>query len=195
MLLKGFLFCFLFEQKMEEICLQKPFLEQCRQFQIPEANVSLALDNLCSMMNWMPGCAVRRLCSFSSNIAMDRKICEPFSILADICAKDMPRMKGCSIYTQICQPGSVVDQCTQYPPLPFLPTTRESRDYVNSICNEMDMDGCELCVNIANIKAIRSAKDVPKPCDAFTVYASLCLVMPGMDQVCSSYIVTVNLYH
>ncbi|KAJ3267096.1 hypothetical protein HDU76_011864, partial [Blyttiomyces sp. JEL0837] len=54
-------------------------------------------------------------------------------------------MKGCTGYSKICTPESVVKQCKTYPPLPYLPTTKEAASLVKSICSEMDMTGCEKC--------------------------------------------------
>jgi hypothetical protein len=68
------------------------------------------------------------------------KYCEPFSILADGCT-DMPKMSGCEDYTSMCSAGSVIKECTEYPPIPGLPTTSDLNAYIKSICDEMNMEG------------------------------------------------------
>ncbi|KAI9329388.1 Ctr copper transporter family-domain-containing protein [Zopfochytrium polystomum] len=175
---------------------------------MPRANASAAATALCDMMDWMPGCTVRRLCGGNGdgeNDEDDNKrrepFCEPFAVLADVCARDMPRMRGCTAYNNVrekappwlCRPGTAVKQCSAVAPLPHLPTTREAQELVGSICGEMDMPGCERCrtasaalsygVGGASSRATGKAAAVVKPCDAFAVYAQLCAVMPGMEQV------------
>lgn len=54
--------------------------------------------------------------------------------------------------------------------LSYLPSTEESMGFVESICSEMAMDGCDKCIGIN------------KHCDAFQVYTDLCRAMPGMAQ-------------
>ncbi|KAJ3095257.1 hypothetical protein HDU97_007116 [Phlyctochytrium planicorne] len=89
---------------------------------------------------------------------------------------EIPLVNLTTSITNLCKamdwmPGTSVRQCSTYPPLSYIPTTKESLDLVHSICDEMDHSGCELCV-----------AGNGKPCDAFTVYSNLCTVMPSMSQ-------------
>ncbi|KAI8927227.1 Ctr copper transporter family-domain-containing protein [Entophlyctis helioformis] len=151
-----------------ESCASNPSQASCVDFELPPANVTAALESLCGSMSNMPGCSLRRSCQTSPSLH-SKWFCRDFSLLADICASDMPRMKGCSTYTQMCRSDTVVRQCFTNPPLPFLPTTKRAKQLVNDICGEMDMAGCEKCAGGGM-------------CPGFDVYGQLCLAMPGMSQ-------------
>lgn len=73
--------------------------------------------------------------------------CDTFALLATICALDpgMGNMRGCRNYKSLCARGTVVQQCATVTGLTFLPTTDEANDQTRAICEEMYMDGCELC--------------------------------------------------
>ena len=163
-----------FEER-EMDCFQDSSQEICRDFELKENDiVHNYLDRLCDKMPLMSGCKIKELCE--KNPFMSKPACHPFSILADICDKDMPRMKDCFDYNNLCKnESSVVLQCKNYPPLQALPTTKQAKDLVNSICSEMDMIGCEECRGGLNHR-----------CDYFTTYTVLCQQMPGMQQ-CSSF--------
>lgn len=46
------------------------------------------------------------------------RFCAPFSLLGDICADDMPTMRGCEGFQGLCAaPGSVVAQCREEGPI------------------------------------------------------------------------------
>ncbi|KAJ3113548.1 hypothetical protein HDU96_003285 [Phlyctochytrium bullatum] len=156
-------------------CYDDPTVDACEDFEIPADNATLAVTNLCRAMDWMPGCRVAEVCRNDRNLNATAKFCRPVAVLSDICAFDMPRMRGCATYQKVCKPGTKVKQCSRDLPLPYIPTTSETLSLVRSICDEMDHTGCEQCVAGSG-----------KPCDAFTVYANLCLVMPSMGQ-CSRF--------
>ncbi|KAJ3203011.1 hypothetical protein HDU67_010444, partial [Dinochytrium kinnereticum] len=156
-------------------CYEDPTQAICESFEIPLHNATLSVSNLCKAMDWMPGCKVGAVCNADAKLNATADFCHPVSILADICARDMPRMRGCATYGKVCKQGSRVRQCTDHLPLPYIPTTKEASDFVRSICDEMDHTGCELCTSATG-----------KPCDAMTVYSDLCLMMPEMHQ-CSRF--------
>ncbi|KAJ3071752.1 hypothetical protein HDU99_002352, partial [Rhizoclosmatium hyalinum] len=123
-------------------CVLEPWTPGCEAYELPSANVTSSVTRLCQSMDWMPGCSVAKMCEATPNLPH----CNPFSVLADICRYDMPGMKGCFEYKNMCNTqNSVVQQCKTYPPLPYLTTTKEAKQHVQSICHSMPMDGCELC--------------------------------------------------
>ncbi|KAI8621772.1 Ctr copper transporter family-domain-containing protein [Chytriomyces sp. MP71] len=192
-----------------EDCVAAPWTSGCEGFELDHVVIDLALTRLCSMMNWMPGepasllyfralssithhfipgCSVRTICATTNTNA---SICNPFSLLSDICATDMPGMKPCAQYVSMCGPeNSLVRQCKQYPPMPHIPTTKQAKTAVSDICEEMRMDGCELCVPavpptpLASSSSARSSQLqlAVANCDYLSVYAGLCLAMPDMVQ-------------
>lgn len=142
-------------------CINQPADFDCYDFQL--TNASSLVNSLCESMPHMPGCVIQSTCQ------NEKGYCHPFSLFADICSFDMPKMKDCHLYSQLCKTaGSKIAQCTQNPPLPFLPTTFASKKEISSICSEMDMKGCEAC---------RSGS-----CNSLQVYSDLCIAMPNMHQ-------------
>ncbi|KAJ3088956.1 hypothetical protein HK102_007543 [Quaeritorhiza haematococci] len=163
----------------QQTCLQSPQSASCADFTYPPANITADLTDLCTQMPFMPGCSLKNLCEDAaakglSSVAGSNG-CQPFALLGGVCKKDMPRMRGCAGYSALCNAnGSVVGQCTQFPPLPEFPTTDLVRNQVLSICTEMTMDGCEKC---------RFATPTSYPdCDLLSVYSQLCIAMPNMYQ-------------
>ena len=122
------------------------------------------------------GCYMRSLCAMSEE-GDSYPYCKPFSILADICAKDMPKMNDCHVYTTLClTPGSTVEQCRLNPPVQGLPTTSQAKKLVQNICQEMEMTGCVECTS-----------DLRK-CNGLKTYSNLCYQMPGMSQ-CGNHMI------
>ncbi|KAH6601154.1 hypothetical protein BASA50_001833 [Batrachochytrium salamandrivorans] len=148
-------------------CINDPTAPICQSYQLPSANVSFDLDTLCSSMPNMPGCSIRKSCSLLPTSR--RWYCKEFSILADVCAKDMPGMRGCGSYTKMCKTGSVIKQCYDEPPIAYLPTTKRAKQLVQEICADMYMTGCEKC-------------QPSGMCPGFDVYGELCQSMPDMPQ-------------
>jgi len=162
-------------------CLKTPSDPSCASFELPAATTQADLENLCSQMPYMPGCSLLNSCQSSHKTD---QWCTPFSVLADICALDMPNMGGCKNYVALCGAASNSTAakpaiCTQAPMIPSFPTTKNASALVIDICTEMDMAGCERC---------------PKPapgayaadCDTLGTYAILCKAMPEMSQ-CSTW--------
>ncbi|KAG0319849.1 hypothetical protein BGZ99_004883 [Dissophora globulifera] len=165
-------------------CLVTPSDPSCVAFELPAATTKAALDDLCAQMPYMPGCSLYKSCQASSKTD---QWCMPFSILADICAVDMPGMQGCQSYVSLCGPGGSTNKtmvsrpavCDKSPMIASFPTTKNASALVIDICTEMDMAGCERC---------------PKPppgayaadCDTLSTYAILCKAMPDMHQ-CASW--------
>ncbi|KAJ3411587.1 hypothetical protein HDV05_002007 [Chytridiales sp. JEL 0842] len=164
---------------------------------MPNSTAINSLHSLCLVMDWMPGCTVMNLCGLGpqqttsmekglrGNV-LDEEFCDPFRVLADICQSDMPRMKGCAKYRELCPTGTAVEQCTSPPPtLPYLPTTKFASELVTSICTEMEMHGCQECM--ATKQLLNGGVEIlKKPCKWFETYASLCLMMPEMEQ-CATF--------
>ncbi|KAJ3075205.1 hypothetical protein HDU98_008931 [Podochytrium sp. JEL0797] len=151
-------------------CIHSPWTPGCERFEIPSSQSAAAVSSLCGMMDWMPGCTVSRICANPAVGVGSHPFCDPFAQWADVCRFDMPGMKGCAEYRDMCgNKTSIVQQCLAHPPLPYLPTTKEARTLVTSICTEMSMDGCELCTSGGQ-------------CDWFGVYSRLCVAMPEMEQ-------------
>ncbi|KAF9915169.1 hypothetical protein BX616_006741 [Lobosporangium transversale] len=159
-------------------CLITPSDPSCASFELPEATIKADLDGLCTQMPYMPGCSLYKSCQAASKAD---QWCTPFSVLADICALDMPNMRDCKNYVALC--GAAVNQtlaarpaiCKKAPMISAFPTTKNASALVIDICTEMDMAGCERCPK-------------PKPdtyaadCDTLGTYAILCKAMPDMHQ-------------
>jgi len=148
-------------------CVENPAQRECEGWKLGDSTIIEHVQNLCEMMPLMPGCKVKEMCDQGKAIS-STPVCTPFSLWADICDLDMPRMSGCIDYVKLCKTkGSVVEQCLESPPMQALPTTGQVRNMVKSICDEMDMKGCDNN-------------------DSFIAYATLCLTMPKMTQ-CSAF--------
>lgn len=141
-------------------------------------------------MHFMTGCSLYKACNATAGSAAARRsvgrdaarLCDPFEQLATICARDpgMGAMAGCrSHYAPMCAaPGSRVAQCKRAPGFSDLITTEDANKWVRSICEEMDMEGCERCT-----PAWKEGKKWGGPnCDPFAVYGWLCVQMPDMWQ-------------
>ncbi|KAG0202030.1 hypothetical protein BGX28_005313 [Mortierella sp. GBA30] len=159
-------------------CLTTPSDPSCLSFELPPATVKADLDGLCTQMPYMPGCSLYKSCEAASKTD---QWCTPFSLLADVCAVDMPMMRDCKNYVALC--GTAANQtttsrpaiCKKAPMISSFPTTKNASALVLDICGEMTMAGCERC---------------PKPapgayaadCDTLGTYAILCKAMPDMRQ-------------
>jgi len=76
----------------------------CRFYYLPQATIERDLDKLCKDMPQMPGCSLNRICGEQESLRT-KLFCTKFSILADICGKDMPKMDGCQNYVNLRQTG------------------------------------------------------------------------------------------
>jgi copper transporter 1 len=87
----------------------------------------------------------------------------------------MPKMNGCDNYAAMCgNTTSVVKQCTQETPPQGFMTTDKINERVQSICTEMNMDGCSDC-------KLRNGEKYAN-CDLLLTYGKLCKAMPDMSQ-------------
>lgn len=153
-------------------CVTDPTPSHCTAYTYPDANATADMDSLCRSMGFMSGCTIESLCA--SDAHQGDPYCQPFSILADVCAGDMPGMSGCARYVSMCHPEtSVVAQCDELPPIPGLPTTSQANDAIKSMCGQHSMPGCEEC-------PLSSPGFMD--CDLLSVYSKLCLSMPGMAE-------------
>ncbi|RKO91583.1 Ctr copper transporter family-domain-containing protein [Blyttiomyces helicus] len=165
----------------QSLCPTNPSDPACSTYTLPDTNASASLTNLCSQMPYMVGCSLASLCKQSPTSA-PAAACTPFSLLADVCAADMPGMSACSNYGKMCGNSSVAlpatapAQCRSSPALASLPSTMTATAQISSICNEMPMTGCDAC-------QIRQGASFPSNnCDVLGTYALLCQAMPGMSQ-------------
>ncbi|KAJ3274230.1 hypothetical protein HDV01_003303 [Terramyces sp. JEL0728] len=161
-------------------CTTDPKQSGCKDFRLDAKIVQDSITDLCTQMPLMPGCTVKNYCA--DERISHRPFCTSFSVLADICAEDMPKMKGCKPYISVCPRDTMVRQCSEEKPIPSLPTTKRAKELVKGfsfvtadICDEMDMDGCEKCEGSKMNK-----------CEVFKVYTDLCIAMPYMSQ-CRDY--------
>ncbi|KAJ3171195.1 hypothetical protein HDU88_008232 [Geranomyces variabilis] len=145
---------------------------------LSDATATSAIANLCGQMSGMPGCSINTACTTMPGSIPD-PFCKPVSVLADICATDMPTMSGCSSYNTACT-NSTSSGTTCASPLPSLPTSKIATQRIRSICTEMNMAGCEeTCA--AKVMAGSSASSYAD-CDLLGSYSGLCKSMPGMSQ-------------
>jgi hypothetical protein len=92
-------------------------------------------------------------------------------ICRDATAKLLPNCRA--RYNQLCAPGSAVRQCATQTGLPVV-SVAEAAKQVRSICDEMQMEGCERCM-----PAWRQGRAWGPKCDPLAVYGWLCVQMPG----------------
>ncbi|KAG0053597.1 hypothetical protein BGZ83_000807 [Gryganskiella cystojenkinii] len=154
-------------------CIKNPSDPSCASFELPATTVQTDLEKLCTEMPFMPGCSLLKSCQSAHKTD---QWCNPFSVLADICAVDMPTMKGCYNYNSLCNGNSTKPAiCSKAPMIPSFPTTKNASVLVIDICTEMDMAGCERCPKPAPGAYAAS-------CDTLGTYAILCKAMPEMSQ-------------
>ncbi|EGG19041.1 hypothetical protein DFA_02284 [Cavenderia fasciculata] len=158
-------------------CIATPNDSSCVNYQYPVSNVTQDINGLCMDMDFMPLCSVQKECN---SIDSQTGVCYPFSILADGCQYDMPGMKDCSNYNQLCSNTSVVKECTERQAIAGLPKTTQLSQYIYSICTSMSMDACSQCTIPATSSSMITT------CDLLSVYTSLCQQMPDMSE-CASW--------
>ncbi|EGG19017.1 hypothetical protein DFA_02260 [Cavenderia fasciculata] len=156
-------------------CVTTPSDSSCVNYQYPIQNITQDIGSLCGQMKFMALCDIQQQCQ---TIDSQSGVCNPFSILADGCQADMPKMGGCSNYNSLCGNGSVVQQCTKYQMIPSLPQTKQLSQYVYSICTSMNMDACSQCTIPPTYSMLQ--------CDVMNVYTQLCQQMPDMTE-CASW--------
>eukprot|EP00999_Lentomonas_sp_LEN2_P002933 NODE_794_length_1192_cov_127.640376_g753_i0.p1 GENE.NODE_794_length_1192_cov_127.640376_g753_i0~~NODE_794_length_1192_cov_127.640376_g753_i0.p1 ORF type:complete len:357 (+),score=12.61 NODE_794_length_1192_cov_127.640376_g753_i0:73-1143(+) len=153
-------------------CVQDPTHQACENYLYPDSSSRENITSLCSVMPSMAGCSIDKICEdkqFNDEDATS-VYCEDFSVLGDICDKDMTGMHECASYVSLCHTeGSVVTQCSDVPPIESLPLTSDLMFYVDSICGEHYMHPCEDCQDHST-------------CDLLRVYSELCIGMPYMTE-------------
>jgi copper transporter 1 len=159
---------------LNEACVKDSTTPSCEGFTLSRDIVNSDMDNLCKSMPYMPGCSLQKWCRESSQLGSE-KICAPLTILASVCKADMPKMNGCDNYASMCgNATTVVKQCTQETlPQDFM-TTDKVNEQIQSICTEMNMDGCSDC-------KLRNGEKYAN-CDLLGTYGKLCKAMPDMSQ-------------
>jgi len=154
-------------------CISKPSNQSCVNFEYPDASARSDIDDLCSEMPNMPGCALSQICKNGASNVVSSVYCKPIAVLTEICTDDMMGMSGCANYSLMCQNNSVVSQChMSSDALLPLPSSDIVKSGVKGICSRMKMSGCSKCQN--------------NQCDYLTVYSDLCISMPNMKE-CSSW--------
>eukprot|EP01128_Nolandella_sp_AFSM9_P006019 TRINITY_DN3024_c0_g1_i1.p1 TRINITY_DN3024_c0_g1~~TRINITY_DN3024_c0_g1_i1.p1 ORF type:complete len:569 (-),score=98.64 TRINITY_DN3024_c0_g1_i1:344-2026(-) len=152
-------------------CYKEPTNPACATFKMPVEVVTKDITMACNMMPSMPGCTIDTLCETAPESTGD--LCQPFSILKDVCSPSMAKMMGCSEhYAPLCFTNdTVVEECK----MPFVapPSMMTTKELVGDICQEMPkMTGCSTCFPDGKYT----------PCDLLTIYSDLCLQMPMMKQ-------------
>ncbi|GFR45647.1 hypothetical protein Agub_g7057, partial [Astrephomene gubernaculifera] len=129
------------ETPASTLCVTNSSLSECASYVYPAANVTADLNSLCTQMPYMPGCTIMFACQ---NGTATGDFCRPFTLLSSICY-DMPGMSGCKSYRTLCANTSVVPQCKLYPAIPGLPTTKQAKTAVTSICANVSAPECVKC--------------------------------------------------
>jgi len=158
-------------------CFTSSWLPECSTYTYPSSNITSDITDLCQAMFYMPGCTINNVCLTGAH--QTDPYCEDFSVLADICEYDMPRMGGCGPYVGLCGlPNSTVGQCDAFPSIPGLPTTDQANTAIKSMCGQHYMEGCNDC---------DTSQTGFMQCDLLAVYSKLCLGMPDMLE-CSYWV-------
>lgn len=166
-------------RNMKNACYKDPSEAKCEDFERSDDDWNDDLDQLCSAMPYMPGCSLRDQCEACT---ANGKFCEPSSLVGDICAADMPKMKGCEAWVALCAGNTTkVAQCTQPGPVPKLPSTMIVREAINSLCSTHYMDGCYECApwEGPDAKSFANCTGTPGP---LPILAHQCYAMPDMPE-------------
>ena len=138
-------------------CLQDPSAADCAGYLY--ASAAHDVSSLCDSMPGMVGCELRAACGAETG-----GYCQPFSLLADICARDgMGGMGGCKNYKTLCGPHSQVGECASAAPIPHFVSTHTAHRSVAQMCSSMPtMSGCSACTNATCPAPLRSLSKVCK---------------------------------
>lgn len=158
-------------------CVNDPTMAECERFVYTEADAISDLTSLCSDMSFMTACTLWTSCK-GRNLTTTGN-CDPFGLVASTCGPDMmSKMRGCKSYNAMCADGSLVPQCYQSGPLPFMPTTWNTTDTVAAMCAADAM-----LANNTGCIACSSRISCPDPLASMSV---LCTAWPEMD-ACDSF--------
>ena len=151
-------------------CVADPSPAECAGYKYPMENVTADMQSLCKSMPYMPGCSVWNICKDPQGKHADSKYCRGLSMLANVCVKDMPGMRGCTSYKSLCNATvSQVQQCTEEPAIAHIPSTKQAKQAIVNICTSHAMEACAQC-----------PLDRMGECDMLGTYAALCKAMPEM---------------
>lgn len=133
---------------MTHPCYADPSQPDCALFGRDHPDVVADRTSLCAAMGFMVGCTLMRECTNGTADAAS-PYCKGWSHVAALCT-DMPRMRGCEAWGALCGPGvanrTVVEQCSDPPPIPGVLTTQAAKDSVMAICSaEPALPGCATC--------------------------------------------------
>jgi len=168
-------------------CLTNPASPTCATAYWPTEAVSKDLMALCVTAPYLSACSMGKQCTTPPvNSSGLGPYCEPLSLLASACSKDVPSLPAnltagitaCQNYNKLCAPGSLVKQCVNAPKIlkDFIPAAQVTKQF-ESMCDEMpSMSGCMQC------KFEPSTLASYANCDQLTVYAKMCLAMPKHTQ-------------
>eukprot|EP01122_Echinamoeba_exundans_P009771 TRINITY_DN3514_c0_g3_i1.p2 TRINITY_DN3514_c0_g3~~TRINITY_DN3514_c0_g3_i1.p2 ORF type:complete len:439 (+),score=44.56 TRINITY_DN3514_c0_g3_i1:2143-3459(+) len=140
-------------------CLENPLSHSCHQYLLPTVEADIA--DLCGMMPNMPGCALNQLCLSNATINATSYCQNRFAVLKVLCT-DMPGMSGCNNYKQLCQNGSMVDQCNTL--IPNLPMTMYLSSTVQQFC----------AAPAAAIQSTCASCPVTSTCNLLATYSGIC---------------------
>ncbi|KAG2432986.1 hypothetical protein HXX76_008714 [Chlamydomonas incerta] len=123
-------------------CVVDGTLPECANFSYPHTSVLADISNLCTAMDYMPGCGISHACEAG---LVSGDYCRPFTLLATICA-DMPGMAGCKSYRGLCKAGSLVPQCATRPAIPKTPFTKQAQSLIDTVCSATPAPAlCDTC--------------------------------------------------
>ncbi|TPX37808.1 hypothetical protein SeMB42_g06871 [Synchytrium endobioticum] len=158
-------------------CHNTPTHAECTDYKYPKEKAVESLKSICTGTSAV-ACDLFDTCS-NNVIKGDNKLCDHVILLNAACAdpmiSDHKKQKGCTEWKSLCSSGTKVQHCTEVlsPTMSIgIPTTASVRAEIDSICDEMYMDGCECVPNDAT-------GDV---CPPLSIYSDLCLDMPGHHQ-------------
>lgn len=157
-------------------CISDSTQAECETYVYADADVLDDMADLCAAMSFMPGCTLWAHCEERNSTA---GACSPFSLLANVCERDMPGMRGCANYVALCGDNStVVAQCTEAPALAGVLLTADATDAVLEACSTTTLSGpptgCQVC---------NSSMDCPDPLAALSL---VCTGTPDIEQ-CSGF--------
>ncbi|GAB4817548.1 hypothetical protein N2152v2_004594 [Parachlorella kessleri] len=147
-------------------CYVDPGSPACADFHQEDATSREQLGVLCDAMPAMVGCTLWASCK---NGAAAGRYCAPFSLLGDICAADMPDMRGCEGWVSLCgNQSSLVGQCSSEGPIKHVLLSGEATKAVLGMCGTHAMPQCAQCP---------SRFKCPDP---LSTLSAMCLDMPTM---------------
>eukprot|EP00803_Ostreobium_quekettii_P011359 evm.model.scf_811.5 EVM.evm.TU.scf_811.5 scf_811:29633-36935(-) len=161
---------------MTHPCYGNPSDASCAGFLQADEVTMAGLAGLCSAdavgMPWMIVCSLWNTCK---EMGSEAGFCHPFTLLATGCM-DMPMMASCEAYNSLCPADSVVEQCSDFPPVPRALTTNQAQMDIIDACLDHGMPSCVQCPRMGAACA-----------DPMETTSLMCHRMPFMP-ICSRFL-------